>query len=62
MGIAFDSKEAHSAVYDAERTADLFCLIVNRWQALGGWPLAVSTDDLDNNADGDEENAEGDGE
>jgi len=37
-GIEFDAKEAHSAKYDAEKTADLFCGIVNRWQALGGWP------------------------
>ncbi|HBO12323.1 MAG TPA: ribonuclease T [Halieaceae bacterium] len=37
-GIAFDNSEAHSAAYDAERTAELFCTIVNRWQALGGWP------------------------
>lgn len=36
--IPFDSKEAHSALYDAQRTAELFCLIVNRWQALGAWP------------------------
>lgn len=39
-GIAFDGKEAHSALYDTARTAELFCYIVNRWQALGGWPLA----------------------
>ncbi|OBP15601.1 ribonuclease T [Rheinheimera sp. SA_1] len=37
-GIAFDNKEAHSALYDTERTAELFCHIVNRWQNLGGWP------------------------
>jgi ribonuclease T len=36
-GIAFDSAEAHSAAYDAERTADLFCDIVNRWKESGGW-------------------------
>lgn len=30
-GIDWDPDEAHSAVYDAEKTADLFCLIVNRW-------------------------------
>ncbi len=36
-GIAFDNKEAHSAAYDAERTAELFCTIVNRWRDLGGW-------------------------
>lgn len=33
-GLDFDSHEAHSAVYDAERTAQLFCLIVNRWKEL----------------------------
>lgn len=32
--IAFDSTEAHSAVYDTERTARLFCTIVNRWKSL----------------------------
>ncbi len=35
-GLGFDNKEAHSARYDAEKTADLFCHLVNRWQALGG--------------------------
>lgn len=30
-GLAWDESAAHSAVYDAERTADLFCEIVNRW-------------------------------
>ena len=29
--------EAHSAAYDAERTAELFCEIVNRWKECGGW-------------------------
>ena len=33
-GIAFDTREAHSAIYDAERTAELFCEIVNRWRRL----------------------------
>lgn len=33
-GIAWDAAQAHSAVYDAERTAELFCTIVNRWQDL----------------------------
>jgi ribonuclease T len=33
-GLSFDSREAHSAVYDAERTAELFCGIVNRWRQL----------------------------
>ena len=44
-GIPFDNKEAHSALYDTERTAELFCYIVNRWKALGGWPLTASSDD-----------------
>jgi len=33
-GHTFDSREAHSAVYDAERTAELFCTVVNRWRQL----------------------------
>jgi ribonuclease T len=33
-GHEFDGREAHSAVYDAERTAELFCSIVNRWRHL----------------------------
>ena len=39
-GIAFDNQEAHSARYDTERTAELFCAIVNRYKDLGGWGLA----------------------
>nr|VFJ53122.1 MAG: RNAse T [Candidatus Kentron sp. FW] len=31
MGLSWDGKEAHSAIYDAEKTAELFCAIVNRW-------------------------------
>lgn len=38
-GIEFSNAEAHSAAYDAEKTAELFCLIVNKWRDLGGWPL-----------------------
>ena len=37
--IEFDNNEAHSARYDAEKTAELFCKIVNKWRQLGGWPL-----------------------
>lgn len=36
-GIEFDSTEAHAAAYDARKTAELFCGIVNRWNELGGW-------------------------
>ena len=32
--IDFDNSRAHSALYDAERTALLFCKIVNRWKEL----------------------------
>jgi len=37
-GVEFEASKAHSALYDAQKTAELFCQIVNRWQALGGWP------------------------
>lgn len=36
-GIPWNEREAHSAIYDAERTAELFCQIVNRWKELSGW-------------------------
>ncbi len=29
-GISFDAREAHSAIYDAEKTADLFCEMTNK--------------------------------
>ena len=44
-GIEFDNSQAHSALYDTERTAELFCYIVNKWQALGGWPLPQVEED-----------------
>lgn len=40
MGIDFDKDKAHSAAYDSEKTAHLFCAIVNHYQSLGGWPFA----------------------
>ncbi len=39
-GIAFDSNQAHSALYDTQQTAILFCELINRWKRFGGWPLA----------------------
>ncbi|MBI3562614.1 MAG: ribonuclease T [Gammaproteobacteria bacterium] len=39
-GMGWEEKEAHSAIYDAEKTAHLFCNIVNRWDAKVGIPLA----------------------
>jgi len=32
-GFTWDAQEAHSALYDAEQTAKLFCRIVNAWPA-----------------------------
>lgn len=37
-GIEFKQSEAHSALYDTQKTAELFCYMVNRYQTLGGWP------------------------
>lgn len=33
-GLDWDKSQAHSAAYDTERTAALFCNIVNRWRHL----------------------------
>jgi ribonuclease T len=55
-GLAWDKSSAHSATYDAERTADLFCLICNeladsyaraeqRARQLGWQELAASPPD-----------------
>ena len=30
-GLAFDEERAHNAAYDAGRTAELFCAVVNAW-------------------------------
>lgn len=38
IGLNFDNNQAHSALYDAIQTANLFCKLVNRWKKLGGWP------------------------
>jgi len=37
-GISWDSNEAHSAAYDAQQTAELFCVICNRMRMLGSAP------------------------
>jgi len=37
--IEFSNSEAHTALYDTEKTTELFCSIVNKWKNLGGWPL-----------------------
>ncbi len=33
-GLTWDNESAHSAAYDAERTADLFCVICNQFQPI----------------------------
>lgn len=42
-GLTWDDAQAHSAVYDAERTAELFCLILNRWRKLTSVTPALAT-------------------
>ena len=42
-GMTWEESQAHSAVYDAERTADLFCIIVNTWDQ---WKEAARTEEL----------------
>lgn len=46
-GIPFDQQNAHSAAYDAERTATLFCSIVNRYRDLGGWDLTLREQEME---------------
>jgi ribonuclease T len=33
-GLHWENDKAHSALYDAEKTAELFCKIINRWKQL----------------------------
>jgi ribonuclease T len=44
--IEWENDRAHSAIYDAQKTAELFCNIVNRWdqETLGINSLARNTD------------------
>jgi ribonuclease T len=46
-GMDWDSDAAHAAAYDAERTADLFCEIVNRFKPIytAALPLPASAED-----------------
>ena len=41
-GMPYDAEAAHSAIYDAERTADLFCWIVNRMSPLFNLPMPAT--------------------
>jgi len=40
-GIDWDADEAHSAIYDAEQTAKIFCQIVNLWDTRRDEPSAA---------------------
>jgi len=46
-GIEFDGKQAHSALYDTLKTAELFCTIVNDWKNLGGWDRVLASRECD---------------
>ena len=41
-GLKWDNDKAHSALYDAEMTAELFCMIVNRWRSLSEQPIKTN--------------------
>ncbi len=32
--LTWDKNEAHSAIYDAQKTAEIFCTIINRWRLM----------------------------
>lgn len=44
-GLEWDAREAHSALYDAQRTALFFCEVVNRWERFSGGVLQLSAVD-----------------
>jgi ribonuclease T len=56
-GLAWDESSAHSAIYDAERTADLFCLIVNRFRPLYEAAIAATATSEQPNATPDKSSA-----
>jgi len=43
-GLGWDSREAHSAIYDTEQTARLFCRIVNQWREMAPAPIGASVE------------------
>ncbi len=44
-GLPWDADQAHSAVYDTERTAQLFCAVLNRWRQFSENDLADTQQD-----------------
>lgn len=45
-GLSWDTAEAHSALYDASQTAELFCTIINRWADTSGPVWTENQSDL----------------
>ncbi len=43
--LEWDADKAHSAIYDAEQTAKLFCMMVNRWKVLEEMEGRLKTQD-----------------
>lgn len=43
-GIEWDNEHAHSAAYDAVKTAELFCNIINRWRKTNGLIWTAKSD------------------
>lgn len=43
-GIEWDNEHAHSAAYDALKTAELFCIIINRWRKTNGLIWSAKSD------------------
>ena len=44
-GLPWDGGQAHSAVYDTERTAQLFCAVLNRWRQFAEKDLEAAHED-----------------
>ena len=44
-GLDWDGSYAHSAVYDTERTAQLFCAVLNRWRQFAEKDLEAAHED-----------------
>ncbi len=44
-GLSWDGDQAHSAVYDTERTAQLFCAVLNRWRQFSEQDLVATQQD-----------------
>lgn len=48
-GIEFDGSEAHSALYDTQKTAELFCRILNHYSMM---PISLPEDNINNEQTG----------